>query len=374
MFKKSVIFTLLLMSVLSVFPATAGGSIADLQQKQQNIEQQIKEIRQQADALKGEQKSIQQEIDALDGELRALNLEVESYELQKQEINMKIAESEQKIKELKEELDKNNELLEKRLRAMYKNGNAGYMEVLLNSENLIDALTRVDMIQYIVESDVELIESINQQKQQVEDLKTQQETERLELTAVINNLNAKQNEVLVASRSKENYMTSLKSNIAEMQRQQSAMEEQSKQIERDILAAQRDVEYAGGELGWPLPGHTRITSPFGGRVDPISGAWTTHGGTDIAAPNGTPIVSANDGVVIYVGSHWSYGNYIIVDHGGGISTLYAHCSKLLASKGQAVSRGEEIALVGSTGYSTGNHLHYEVRVNGVRKNPMSYYK
>lgn len=374
MFKKSVIFTLLIMTALSIFPVAAGGSIADLQQKQRKVEQQIKEIRQKANDLKGEQKSIQQEIDALDGELRALSLEVENYELQKQEINMKIAESEQKIEELTKEIDKNNELLEKRLRVMYMNGTGGYLDVLLKAENLVDALTRMDMIQLIVQSDVELLKNISEQKSQVEEIKDEQEVERLELTATINNLNAKQNEVMIASRSKEVYMSSLSSNIEEMQRQEAAMEEQSNQIERDILAAQRAVEYVGGELGWPLPGYYQITSNFGGRADPITGTWTNHGGTDIRAPYGTSIVSANDGVVIFAGWHWSYGNYVIVDHGGGISTLYAHCSKLLVSKGQAVLRGDAVALVGSTGYSTGNHLHYEVRVNGIRKDAMSYYK
>lgn len=374
MFKKSVVFTLLIAIVLSVFPVTAGGSIADLQYKQKNIQNQIKDLREKAAALKGEQKSIQQEIDSLDSELRALGLEIDGYELQKQEINMKIAESEQKIEELTKEIDDNNALLEKRLRVMYMNGTAGYLEVLLKAEDLVDALTRMDMIQLIVKSDVDLLKSINEQKSQVELLKEDQEKERLELTAVINKLNVKQNEVMTASRSKENYMSSLQSNIKEMQRQEAAMEAQSAQIEKDILAAQRAVEYAGGEMAWPVPGQYRVTSNFGGRADPITGARANHGGTDIAAPYGSAIVSANDGVVIYAGWHYSYGNYVIVDHGGGIATLYGHCSKLLVSKGQEVSRGEKIALIGSTGYSTGNHLHFEVRKNGVRTQPMDYLK
>ncbi|HHZ02315.1 MAG TPA: peptidoglycan DD-metalloendopeptidase family protein [Tissierellia bacterium] len=374
MFKKSIVFTLLAIIIINLFPVEAGGSIADLQHKQQQLEKQIKEIRKQAQILKEEKKTIEQEIDALDNEIRILSLEIDSYELQKQELNMQIAESEQKIIELTEEIDKNNEVLEERLRAMYMHGTAGYLEVILNAENLIDALTRMDMIQLIVKSDVELLKEIGEQKTEVEELKLSQEIKRHELTAIINELNSKQNEILAASRSKENYMRSLQSNIEEMQRQEAAMEEQSKQIERDILAAQRAVEYAGGKLLWPVPGHYRITSHFGGRSDPITGVWSNHGGTDIAAPYGTPIVSSNDGVVIFAGWHYSYGYYIIVDHGGGISTLYAHCSKLLASKGQAVSKGETIALVGSTGYSTGNHLHYEVRVNGVRQQPMDYLK
>lgn len=374
MFKKSVLLTLVIMSVLSIFPVTAGGSIADMQRKQKQIENQIKEIRQKAEELKGQQKSVQQEIDALDSEIRALSLEVDSYELQKEEITMKIEESKQQIEQLNNEIDNNNSILEDRLRVMYKNGTVGYMEVILKSENLVDALTRMDMIQLIVQSDVELLKSINEQKTQVEALKEQQEIKRLELTAVINNLNAKQNDVMVASRSKEVYMTSLQKDIKEMQRQEAAMEAQSKQIEKDILAAQRAVEYAGGVMLWPVPGQYRVTSNFGGRADPITGVWTSHGGTDIAAPYGTPIVAANSGVVIFAGWHYSYGNYVIIDHGGGIATLYAHCSKLLVTNGQAISKGDRVALVGSTGYSTGNHLHFEVRINGVRTDAMKYLK
>ncbi len=374
MFRKSIAFTLLIITALSVVPVSAGGSIADLQYKQQEIENKIKEIRKQAEVLNGEKKTVQQEINTLDSEIRALCFEADSYELEKQEINMKIAESEQKIDELIEEIDNNNEILEERLRVMYKNGTSGYMEVILNSENLVDALTRVDMIQLIVKSDVELLKNINEQKTQVEELKVSQETERLELTAVINELSIKQNQVLVASRSKESYMSSIQNNLKEMQRQEAEMDAQSAKIEQEIIAAQRAVEYAGGEMTWPVPGNYRITSSFGGRYDPITGVWSSHGGTDIAAPNGSAIVSANSGVVLYAGWHYSYGNYIIVDHGGGIATLYGHCSKLLASKGQAVSRGETIALIGSTGYSTGNHLHFEVRINGVRTQPMDYLK
>ncbi len=372
MFKRCVVLLLLIVTVAGIFPVKAGGSIADLRYKQQEIENEIKEIRKKADALKGEKKSIEAEIQILDSDLRTLTLEIQKQEVQKEEMNMRIAESEQKIADLIDEIDENNELLEDRLRAMYINGTGGYLEVILKAENLIDALTRMDMIQLIVKSDVDLLKTINEQKTQVEELKIEQETRRHELTAIINDLNIKQNEVLIASRSKENYMLSLQTNIEEIQRQEAAMEEQSKQIERDILAAQRAVDYAGGIMQWPVPGQDRVTSEFGGRSDPITGVWSNHGGMDIAATYGSNIIASNSGVVIFAGWHNSYGNYIIVDHGGGIATLYAHCSKLLASEGQAVTRGETIAKVGSTGYSTGNHLHFEVRVDGVRKNPREY--
>jgi murein DD-endopeptidase MepM/ murein hydrolase activator NlpD len=360
--------------VLSLLPLEVGGSIADLQQKQQQIENKIAEYRKQADALKKEKNNVQSELNALDYEINALNLEVDSYELQKKEKEIQIAESEQKIASLTQEIEDSNKALEERLRVSYKKGTAGYIEVVLKSENLIDAITRLDMIQKIVESDIELLKGIEQQKKDLEQANVTLEAEKSELLVVIGDLSAKQDQVLVAARSKESYMAGLQKNIKELQRQEAAMEAQSKELERQILAAQRAVEYAGGEMLWPVPGYYRITSNFGGRSDPITGVWTNHGGTDMAAPNGTPIVAANSGVVLMAGWNNSYGNYVIIDHGGGISTLYGHSSKLLVSAGQAVSRGDKIALVGSTGYSTGNHLHFEVRINGVRTNPMSYLK
>jgi murein DD-endopeptidase MepM/ murein hydrolase activator NlpD len=374
MFRKAIALTICTLVILSVIPLQAGGSIEDLKQKQQKIEDQITEYRKKADALKDEKNSVQAEINSLDYELNALNLEVDSYELQKQELNIEIAEKEQQIKTLTEDIEENNEALEKRLRVMYKKGSAGYIEVVLKSENLVDALTRMDMIQLIVQSDVNLLKNIEQQKKEVEEIHVTLQSQRLELTSVINDLSAKQDELFVASSAKESYMSGLQKDITELQRQEAIMEAQSAQIEKDILAAQRAVDYAGGEMLWPTPGYYTITSPFGGRNDPISGVWSYHGGTDIAAPNGAAIVAANSGVVLMAGWNNSYGNYVIIDHGGGIATLYGHSSRLLVYAGQTVTRGETIALIGSTGYSTGNHLHFEVRVNGVRTDPMAYLK
>lgn len=375
MFKKCITLILSMILILgTVFPMDVGGSIADLQKKQAAINNQIKEYKQQANALKNEKNSVQVEIDKLDNELNVLSLEIEGYELEKQELDMQIASKEQEIIRLNEEIEVNNKALEDRLRTMYKKGTSGYIEVILNSEDLMDALTRVDMIQVIVQSDVDLLKNIAEQKKQVEVIQATLEEEKTEVVSIQNNVLAKKGQVEVASQSKESYMSSLEKDIKQIQYMESKMEAQSEQIEKDILALQRDVEYAGGEMLWPLPGNYRITSQYGKRSDPITGVWTSHGGTDIAGPYGTSIVSANDGVVIFAGWHYSYGNYVIVDHGGGISTLYGHASKLVVSAGQTVSRGQKIAQCGSTGYSTGNHLHFEVRINGVRTDPMKYLK
>jgi murein DD-endopeptidase MepM/ murein hydrolase activator NlpD len=375
MFKKSIMLILSVVLVLgSVFPIGVGGSIADLQQKQKSIESKIKEYKQQADALKDEKDTVQVEINKLDSQMNVLNLEIESYELQKQELDMQIASKEQDIAKLTQDIEDNNEALEERLRTMYKKGTAGYLEVILNSDDLMDALTRVDMIQLIIKSDVDLLKSIEKQKEEVEEIQVSLKEEKTQVVEVQNNVLAKKGQVLVASQSKESYMSDLENDIKQIQYLEAQEEAQSAQIEKDILAAQRAVAYAGGEMLWPAPGNYRITSPYGKRSDPITGVWSNHGGMDIAASYGSSIVAANDGVVIFAGWHYSYGNYVIVDHGGGIATVYAHNSKLLVTEGQAVVRGQTISQAGSTGYSTGNHLHFEVRVNGVRTDPMKYLK
>lgn len=375
MFKKSIILSLsILFAIESFTPLNAGGSVNDLQNKQASIQNQILEYRNEANALKNEKNSMQADIDSLQLEINALNLELQNYELQKQELNMKINLKEEEIIKLNKEIEENNKLLGERLRAMYKNGTSGYIELILNAENLTDAMTRVDIVQLIVESDVELLKSIEEQKKKVEEVKLSLENEKLELANVIKELNDKKESVETAAKTKDEYISSLEQDIKSLELLMAAEEAQSSQIERDILSLQGAGEFSGGGMVWPLPGYSRISSYFGGRADPITGAWSNHRGIDIPGPYGQPIVASNDGIVIFSGYHWSYGNYVIIDHGGGISTLYSHASKLLVSKGQAVSQGETIALVGSTGYSTGNHVHFEYRINGAPQNPLNYVK
>ena len=140
-----------------------------------------------------------------------------------------------------------------------------------------------------------------------------------------------------------------------------------------ILALQGiDTKYIGGELEWPVPGYTRITSKYEMRVHPITGQYKLHTGVDIAAPIGSDFIAVNDGIVIKAEMNAAYGNMVIIDHGGGISTLYAHGSEILVQVGQTVKRKDAVLKVGSTGYSTGPHAHFEVRINGITTDPLPY--
>ena len=174
---------------------------------------------------------------------------------------------------------------------------------------------------------------------------------------------------------RENYIARLSEEEKAKQAQIDEITSQYNEINKQILELAKqglDTEYIGGVLAWPVPGYTKISSNYGMRVHPITGQYKLHTGVDISAPMGANFVAANDGIVTKAGYNTAYGNMVIIDHGGGISTLYAHGSEILVTVGQTVTRNEPILKVGSTGYSTGPHAHFEVRINGVVTNPIEY--
>ena len=168
----------------------------------------------------------------------------------------------------------------------------------------------------------------------------------------------------------------LEAEEAELSRSASAADSEIRRMERELAPSISSVQ-SEGSFAWPLPGRTTLTSLFGGRTDPITGKPATHTGIDIPAPKGTPIHCAKSGVVTVScmgsGGYWSYGNYVVVSHSDGTSTLYAHMGSRAVSVGDTVSQGQELGKVGSTGSSTGNHLHFEIRVNGSRVDPVNYF-
>jgi murein DD-endopeptidase MepM/ murein hydrolase activator NlpD len=137
---------------------------------------------------------------------------------------------------------------------------------------------------------------------------------------------------------------------------------------------QQRAKYIGGNMKWPTPGYTNVVSPYGRRLHPILKKYKMHTGIDIDAPSGASIIAANSGTIIIAGWRSGYGNTVVIDHGGGITTLYAHCSKILVKVGDHVAAGKVIAKVGSTGLSTGAHLHFEIRVNGDTVDPLKFGK
>ena len=258
---------------------------------------------------------------------------------------------------------------------MYEMGETTYLDVMLNSKGIKDFISKYYLVSEIATTDKELLENVNKIKVDVENTKTILETKKEELSLARSNREktsiALENMNIVLS----NYMTQLSSEELTLHNNIEQYNTEIENIEREILTlslANVGSEYIGGTMAWPVPGYTRITSSYGMREHPITGVYKLHSGVDIGAPRGTSFIAANDGIVTKAEYNTAYGNMVIVDHGGGISTLYAHGDEISVEVGQTVKRGDEVLKVGTTGYSTGYHAHFEVRINGQTVEPLDY--
>ena len=294
-----------------------------------------------------------------------------------QEIEREVAEAQAKY-------DSWYEYFLEMLRFAYEEGNASYIELIVKAENFVDFLTRVDIISDLVEYNKNVLESLKKSKEEnlikmAEYEKWKGETLKYQeqLKEIIQEATAEKREAVraIAALEKEiQEKINLQNQITrDMNNTQADIQRILAEIAEKQKAAQTAPrEYVGGAFAYPSDSTRGISSKYGPRVHPITGRSEFHYGIDI--PGGTNIFAANDGTVIIATYNSGYGNYIVLEHGGGMTTLYAHCSKFTVSVGSTVKKGDVIAKVGSTGVSTGNHVHFEVSVNGARQNPLNYLK
>jgi len=300
------------------------------------------------------------------------------------------------LQEAKEARDTQFEAFSMRVRHVYMNGWAGYIDAILNAESFMDFFNRIDHVNRMVEFDRNLVEELKRAEEAIsEQVSIIQEREDMllilegtqiermrEYDELLEHMVAIRIELELTEEGQAAALAEMEEDRAEFDRiiaeydAQRAREEAARvareQQEALARAATTPVASDNQTLQWPLPGHSRITSHFGNRSDPFTGRTAFHSGLDVGAPFGVNIVAAESGTVIFSGWQGGYGNTVIIDHGNGKHTMYAHASSLLVRAGHNVNRGQAIARVGSTGRSTGNHLHFEVRVNGSLVNPLNF--
>ncbi len=350
-------------------------SLDDLEIEKSGLEDMISSSNEQIEFIESDLTSTVAEIAEINQQLLDKKMEIDTLEAQENEIQIYINKAEDELEKSTKKYEKQKEILEKRLVAMYEMGQTSYLDVLLNSNGIMDFLSNYYMINEIASADEELLESVNLEKKYNENLTEALENKREVLNE--HKKNRKKNEISLENMSviKNNKLQELTEAEIELQEMIEEYQKQVAEIETEIrVLAIKNVgeKYVGGQMAWPVPGYTRITSAFGMRTHPITGVYKLHTGVDIGAPFGTSFIAANDGVVTYAGWNNAYGNMVIIDHGGGINTLYAHGSEILVNVGDVVYQGDAVLKVGSTGYSTGPHAHFEVRVNGEYVQPLDY--
>ncbi len=361
--------------------------IAQIQQEQEAIEQGITDSKAILNQLQGQQNSLAEYVEQMDAAL----LEIETKIV---ELNEMIENKEQEIEEVKIELaeaqriaQEQYEAMKVRIRFMYEEGDAYYLELLFSSSNFADMLNKADYIESISEYDRQKLEEYILNEQliaacQVE-LESQEALLQAEKEALLEEQEAKQELVAAAEvdiAEMQEGIDETKVTIEQLDAELAAQTAVIQALEEQIAAEKKRLEelnrpsitYDGGALLWPCPSSGRVTSEFGWRKHPVLGINRFHNGIDIGAKTGASILAAYNGTVVASSYTSAMGNYIMIDHGDGLYTIYMHCSALYVTKGQAVSRGDTIGAVGSTGLSTGPHLHFSVRRNGEYVNPLDY--
>lgn len=348
----------------------------DLQTKQQELQNQINEATGQLEDVQDDLSENLQQVQKLDERIADSQSELDELNTKITELQTSIDEVSTKLNEAEDRYNRQQEILETRLVAMYEAGETNYLDVILSSRSISDFLSNYFLITELAGYETDLLEDMEKQKNEIEKEKKNLDDTQQQLAAIKAN-QTKTAKVLENTKTvRENFIAKLSDEEKNIQAQIDEYNRQFEEINNEILALALegiDTQYIGGEFAWPVPGYTRITSKYGMRTHPITGVYKLHTGVDIGAPMGASFVAANDGIVVKAGYNGAYGNMVIIDHGGGVQTLYAHGSEIMVKVGDTVKKGETVVLkVGSTGYSTGAHAHFEVRLNGVVTDPMPY--
>lgn len=373
--RKIIPLLLALIITFSFIQVYAADTVEDLKKQQNNIDNEIKKKANEIKAIEKQTKDVSKQIEDLDKKMDNASDELVKVEKELEDLEINIEKTELELKEAENKIDDKQDVFNKRLRVMYKTGTVGYLEVLLSSANIKDFLSRQDMIKAIAKHDTELITYMKEQRDIIDTKKVELQSQKNAVETSKLKLEVRRRDLAKASRDKEDLMVRLEKDKKAYEKEYDKLNDFAKEIDKKIVTLQRNLnKYTGGIMAWPVPGYTRISSPYGYRIHPVFKTKKLHTGIDIPAPTGTSITASSEGIVIFSGTLGGYGKTIMIDHGSGIVTLYGHNSSLVVKEGQNVKRGETIAKAGSTGVSTGPHCHFEVRKDGAYQDPMPWLK
>ena len=389
-FKTRLVAALLSGVVLCGTPAYIMAEDEDLTNQLDSIQQQVN----QQNAAKADAEtvigSVSEQLRQIEEQLRQATAELGTIKEQRVAVENDITLNERQLAEAQKRLEGRESVFYKRVRDIYINGRLSYLDVVIGAKDFSDFANRLEVLKRIIDSDITLINEIKKERAEIETHKQKLEADRAKLVelekaalakqAEIEQKKAERNVVLQKAQNDRAIAMQAIEELNASSAQVSAMlkERQAARAAAAAAAAQSSGGQGAsdnwvqgtGQLGWPVSGE--ITSPYGYRVHPIWGTTIYHSGIDIGVDEGTPVHAADGGVVVWSGWMGGYGYAVVIDHGNGLSTLYGHNSELAVDEGQSVAKGQVISYAGSTGNSTGPHVHFEVRANGDPVDPMGY--
>ena len=366
---------ILFVVIISICICAFAEDITGLQTESNELTEQINEANNQLKAVQDKLSKEMEELQQLDEQIAQSQIEYDNINTQVEDLMKQIEENEEKLDKTQKEFDNLQSLLDERLLATYKTPRLGYLQTILTADSITDMLSKYYNLKQLMEYDQKLIETVKQQKQEIETTKQILADKKKQVVADKQTQQKKAQVLSNTKKTREYYLSKLTDEERQLQSKIDEYNLQVAEIEAEIkMLALNSIssDYIGGAMLWPVPGHTKLTSLYGMRVHPITGAYKLHTGIDISAPLGTSFIAAANGIVTKATYNTAYGNMVIIDHGGGVQTLYAHGDQILVQLGQTVSAGTEVLKVGSTGYSTGPHAHFEIRINGQTVNPLNY--
>lgn len=363
--------------------AASTKSLQEAQDEKAQLEKALKEAQGTIEDLKDSKGDIESKVTELNQQLIDISARITDLENQLTAKSEDIQETKDELAGVKEREAQQYADMKVRIQFMYENGQTSYLEALLSSRNISEFLNSADYIAQIQSYDRQKLTEYQDTVESIVNLEAQLEQEYTDLEALKSTVESNKATVAAMMRQKESELADISGDIedaqsdadyyaAEIQAQEELIAAIKRAEAEKAAAGVEEHPYTGGAFRWPCPSSTRVTSDYGTRVSPMSGASSNHKGIDIGASAGADIIAAADGTVTAASYSSAAGNYVMIDHGGGLYTVYMHASSLLVSPGQTVSAGDVIAKVGSTGISTGSHLHFGVSLNGSYVSPWSY--
>lgn len=383
-----------MLPVLSVF-AQAGVTKSDIQNiknELSDIQAQKKEAEDRLKSIRNDLSKAKEQVELIQNQVLLTEQEINVSQAMLNQYDSQIAVKESEIAELERQEEEQYQEFYQQVRWMEETGGVNYLSILFEANSFADMLDQAMLIGDIMEYSNGIIEKLKATQRDLDMAREALQTDRDAQALVQQDLEAKRDELENKRSQAQQLLNQIAASESEYAKEAKELADSEAKINKELKDAERkyaaqlaaleaqqnaNINMTSGDWYWPLPGRYKISSLFGGRIDPINGRRDNHTGTDIPAPGGTPIYAAKDGVVTTVNANKnasSYGYYCIISHGSGYATLYAHQNQVpIVQEGQTVSKGQVIGYVGTTGRSTGNHLHFELRINSVRNDVLKLY-